>query len=464
MKLVLILLGLIFSSISYAQNESLRMAMQKMEKDEQFRFASIGLVVKDATTGEMVFEKNGHVGLIPASSLKVLTSASAFELLGSDFRFYTLLSIAASTDNVARTLVIEGFGDPSLGSGKREDINARTVFKNILEALKKENISSLPGGIFLKDMNFGYQPTPPGWVWEDLGNYYGAGCWGINWKENFYEIDIRPGSRDGMPTSVAAVRPVWMTPFITNLVKTGKAGIGDKSVVYSSPYQQEVFITGEVASDKVINVKAAMSSPALFMGRELKLFLEANGIEVGEVEVSSALLRKKKRISIKEQKIIDTLWSPKVKELDKWFMDKSINLYGEAFVNAFALKQGKEVTTQNGVNEEVLLWQKAGIAPDAINISDGSGLSPSNRITPAALVQVLQFAKLRNWYVDFYEALPEMNGMKLKSGYMRGVRSYTGVVTAKSGRQYFVAFIVNNFSGSATSVRQKMWSLLDNLK
>ena len=94
---------------------------------------------------------------------------------------------------------------------------------------------------------------------------------------------------------------------------------------------------------------------------------------------------------------------------------------------------------------------------------DGSGLSPANRVTAKTLIAVMEYAQTQPWFNSFYNSLPEMNGMKLKSGYMSGVRSYTGMVTSRSGRKFWVAFIINNFDGSATTVRQKMWKVLDDL-
>lgn len=57
-----------------------------------------------------------------------------------------------------------------------------------------------------------------------------------------------------------------------------------------------------------------------------------------------------------------------------------------------------------------------------------------------------------------------MNGIKMKDGYISGVRSYTGYVKSKSGTDYTFAFIVNNFDGSPATVREKIWKVLDELK
>ena len=76
----------------------------------------------------------------------------------------------------------------------------------------------------------------------------------------------------------------------------------------------------------------------------------------------------------------------------------------------------------------------------------------------------MEYAKKQSWFPSFYNALPEINGIKMKSGSIGGVVSYTGFITSKRGVNYTFAFIVNNFECSANEVRKKMWALLDVLK
>ncbi len=90
---------------------------------------------------------------------------------------------------------------------------------------------------------------------------------------------------------------------------------------------------------------------------------------------------------------------------------------------------------------------------------DGSGLSPGNRITPAALVKVMQYARSKPWFSSFYNALRVINGIKMKSGSIGGARSFTGYVG-----NYTFAIVINNYNGSPGEMVRKMYSLLDILK
>ena len=155
----------------------------------------------------------------------------------------------------------------------------------------------------------------------------------------------------------------------------------------------------------------------------------------------------------------------KIKPFNQFqFLRKSINLYGEAFVKAIALKQVKIASTDSGMRVIRDFLNEHGIEKSSVKIIDGSGLSPSNRVTTTALVQLLLFAKDRPWFSSFCNALPEMNGIRMKDGYIGGVRAYTGFIKSRSGKEYSFSFIVNNFDGSPAAAREKMWAVLNLLK
>ena len=147
-----------------------------------------------------------------------------------------------------------------------------------------------------------------------------------------------------------------------------------------------------------------------------------------------------------------------------WLNRKSVNLYAEALLKTLAEKQEKVAGTTQGIAAMQRFWQSRGIAAAELRIYDGSGLSPLNRVTTAALVKVLQQARGRNWYPGFYHSLPSPNGQKLKSGSMAGVKGYCGYARDKAGNDYILAFLVNNYSGSPAAITQKMYKVLNALK
>jgi D-alanyl-D-alanine carboxypeptidase/D-alanyl-D-alanine-endopeptidase (penicillin-binding protein 4) len=126
-------------------------------------------------------------------------------------------------------------------------------------------------------------------------------------------------------------------------------------------------------------------------------------------------------------------------------------------------KFGKQGSTTEGVKIVQDFWKNQGIDQYALDMIDGSGLSPQNRITADDLVRVLLFAKKQPWFDDYFKGFPVINGIKMKSGSIKGVISYTGFISGKGGN-YVFAFIVNNYNDSGSQMRRKMWSLLDLLK
>jgi D-alanyl-D-alanine carboxypeptidase/D-alanyl-D-alanine-endopeptidase (penicillin-binding protein 4) len=109
-------------------------------------------------------------------------------------------------------------------------------------------------------------------------------------------------------------------------------------------------------------------------------------------------------------------------------------------------------------------WKQKGIDPLELNLYDGSGLSPLNRVTTHAQVEVLKYARKQSWFSYFYNALPEFNGMKMKSGTISDVKGFCGYQKAKDGKEYIFSFIVNNYSGMSLSLVNKMYKVLDFLK
>jgi D-alanyl-D-alanine carboxypeptidase/D-alanyl-D-alanine-endopeptidase (penicillin-binding protein 4) len=154
-----------------------------------------------------------------------------------------------------------------------------------------------------------------------------------------------------------------------------------------------------------------------------------------------------------------TNYSPPLDSINYWFLKKSINLYGEALVKTLGYEKRKMGSTDSGLAVIKAFWKSIGIDPASINISDGSGLSPQNRVTASALVRVMQYARARPWFRAFYNALPEINGIKMKSGTIGGAKSFTGYVG-----DYTFAIIVNNYNGSSTEMVRKLYKVLDVLK
>jgi serine-type D-Ala-D-Ala carboxypeptidase/endopeptidase (penicillin-binding protein 4) len=164
------------------------------------------------------------------------------------------------------------------------------------------------------------------------------------------------------------------------------------------------------------------------------------------------------------EKVIYKHQSPSLDSIAYWFLQKSINLYGEALIQSIALKQTGAASTPAGVKALLEFWRTRGIDEGAMHILDGSGLSPLNRVSSKALATALLYARKQPWYPAFYKALPTINGQHMKSGFIEGARSYAGYQHSKDGHDYVFAIIVNNYEGASSAINRKLWTFLDTLK
>lgn len=443
------LLGQSFSS-------KIENAFKNFERDDDLAHAIVGLKIIDAETSQTIFSKNPEVGLAPASCQKIVTAASSYLMLGKDFNYKTSLGYTGQLDNgtLQGNLEIIATGDPTFGSWRYKADTEDAILKDFQSALRDAGITEVNGDILLKTGPFQGESIPDGWIWQDIGNYYGAGAQSFNWRENQFDLYLNSGDNEGDDVAIGSSKP----PVIAGLklqsqAHAGKPGSGDNAYIYFPLTDTTGFLRGTIPPGKThFAVSGALPSPFLQFRQQ---FIAGNGVAIEGVPNTQ---------SDPEITTIFTHESPILDSIVYWFLQKSVNLYGEALMKTMGQFGSDCGSTDSGVAVVKRLWKNNGIDPYALNIIDGSGLSPGNRVTASALVSILGLAKKSDWYNGFYRALPEINGIKMKSGTIGGVLSYAGYVHSKAGRDYIFAFIINNYDGSAGAMRRKMWRFLDNLK
>ena len=469
MKKLILLFLIAQAHITMGQTIAVKLAnaIKQFEADGQVQHGIISLYVADVQTGKTVYEHNAQIGLAAASTQKLFTSAASFELLGSDYRYKTIVGYDGNIENgvLNGNLHINGSGDPTLGSWRWSDTKEEAVFKKIITALQQNNITKVTGNVYLNDSAFSIQPLPGGWIWDDIGNYYGAGSWAFNWHENQYDLQLQPGKKEGDTTQIVNMTPLLSEARLYNTITTGKKGSGDNAYIYLPPHSLMGFTQGTIPlqNDPFVISGAFADAPWQF-AEALKELLKKQKIQVAGHFRRYTAIRANNEKWPAMQRSLYTLLSPPMDSINYWFLRKSINLYGEALIKTLALEKNGYAETEKGVDLVRAFWKEQGIDKGAVNIIDGSGLSPQNRVTTNAEVKVLQYAKTRPWYKAFYNALPEYNGMKMKSGSIGGARAFAGYHTAKDGKQYVFSIIVNNYEGSSGDIVKKIYTVLDVLK
>ncbi len=452
--------------------EKLTTAWQNFMADGQLQYSTAGICVMDAQTGKIVFGRNENIGMAPASTQKIFTTVAAFEALGKDYRYQTHVGYAGNKTGrkLMGDLLLEGSGDPTLGSFRYAATKGNAQIATMANALKQNGIDTITGKIIELDKGFDLNPVPQDWMWGDMGNYYGAGHWALNWAENQYDIYLSSGA-SGSPTTLKKVdiESPEDIKFFHNEVTSGDANTGDETIIYTAPFSPVKIIQGQISSNKA-NFPPISGSFSLADRNALTVIkngLQRKGVIVlGNIQpVSNKLVEPDSMVNNAKPSIhLATITSPSLDSIVYWFLKKSINLYGEALLRTIGLEKEGFGSTDNGLKWVDSFYTANHIDVRAKHLRDGSGLSPTNRVTPTALVLALQLAKTKSWFPNFYDALPIYNGMKLKSGTIHRTKCYAGYHTSKDGRQYIVSIMVNNYNGETSTVVGKMFRVLDVLK
>ena len=407
--------------------------------------------------GNFIYEYQGNKGLSTASTQKIFTAAAALETLGKNYQYTTTTSYSGtiSSGNLSGNLYLKSNGDPTLGSWRYENYKPEDFKKKFLDALKDKNITKISGDLIVDDSYFDFQSTPGGWPWNDMGNYYGAGVFGVNWRENQFDMNMNGKEMKGFNVDLPNVK--WV-----NKVKT--AGSSDQSLVYTAPYSNVALINGTLPA-KSVTVSGAIPNPPLTLGNEIKIWLKESGIQFkGNVTTTSMLeINGEKILSAPQNNVILEYKSPTLDKIVYWFLRKSINFYGETLIKTLGKEKKNEGSFDAGISYLKEFWKSKGINSAMINFADGSGLSPQNYVSARAEVQSLLYSKKQDWFNEFVDGFPiQGNGMKMKSGTMKDTKSFAGYHTSKEGKKYVFAIIINNYQSS--NVSDALYKVLNVLK
>jgi D-alanyl-D-alanine carboxypeptidase, serine-type, PBP4 family len=449
-------------------NQRLATAFRAFESHESLANGIASLTVINANTGNIVFAKNERLGMAPASTLKTITSAAAYYTLGADHTFETTLSYAGQIDETGTLkgdIIIHGTGDPSLGSDRFPKTIDTLLLSTWRKAIAAAGIRKIEGAVISDDRLYNGQMTPPGWTWQDIGNYYGAGVSAVNWRENAVGVNFVPGSAPDMPTRIGNTTADISYLQLVNEVITGNRGTGDRVYGFSAPYSARIYLRGTYAIDLRKTIYVSLPDGAYDAAFQLHQALETHGITQTHPPTTAQMLLLAGSKVPSAGTVLHTHQSPSLGELVYWFNQKSINLYGEALLKAMGGRMAGKTETRDAAQQLQEFWSKRiGILAGELKVRDGSGLSPENRVTTHAMARILASIKKEPWFASFYESLPRYNNMKMKSGTIGGVLGYAGYHTSADGTPLVFALLVNNYHGPASPMRRRMFQLLDVLK
>ncbi len=451
------------SCAAQQQTSNIADAVNRFATDSCFKGATVGVVVADVATGKLLAVHNPHTALTPASCQKLITTATALELLGSDYQFKTTISINGSLQNgvIKGNLTIKGFGDPALESKYFK--TDKSFAARLTDILKLQHITKIEGRI-IANSNYFSAAIPRTWIWEDIGNYYGAVPHAINYRDNLYTLFFQSG-KTGRLTKITNVVPQNTGLNFENYVKSSVIN-KDLAYVFGGNTSSKRRIEGTIPQNRTdFKVKGALLHPEICLINDLRQELKKYHIAV-----------EGKRIAVKNKKILHTFYSPKLADIVKQTNQKSINLFADNLLFAIAKKQSGEAAWDMGCKAVLNYWASKGIDTKYVKLLDGSGLSRFNAVPADFLNKILCRMSANS---DFINSLPIAgksgtlkyfgrnssftSDFKAKTGSMSGVQTYAGYLKTRSDKIFAVTILINNYFCKSKKVKQKVEALIEEL-
>ena len=418
------------------------------------RNASVSAFVVNAATGQVVDEYNPDLVLAPASCTKLITTATALELLGPDFCFSTYLETDAPIvgGELRGNLYLRGTGDPTLGS---KDLGDRAFLRKWVNALRRQGITSIAGDI-VADLSFmDDEATNPAWLWEDMGNYYAPGISAIAYLDNTMVISLRSGA-EGHGVQVVSTNPVYPGLTFQNAIKAAPINYDD-AYVHGVPFSDVRYLRGRIPANRnTFGLKGDLPNPGYLLASHLRDALISGGIEVKGEAAYTFDSDTTKRALLHQHR------SEPLSEIVKVTNIDSNNLYAEQIFRYLGSRMSSPATIQSSLDVERSCWANRKVDLQTAIINDGCGLAPSNAVSARQFVGLLTHMRKSKSSEAFYESLPvsgESGTLKgvlvktplqgrvhAKSGTISHVRSYAGYIELENGETYTFAIIVNNAS------------------
>ncbi len=421
----------------------------RLLEDPALERAHVGLAVQVAETGEVLFENEAEKRFVPASNTKIVTGAVALDALGPDFRWTTrLVADGPVRDGVLEgDLWIVGVGDPVL---------ERSVVAAWPRLLREAGIRRVAGAVVGDDRAFEPWQWSEGWMWDDLYGGWAAGVSALQLHPNTVRARLAPAEALGEPARL--VLPEGTPPLpMRSRARTGAPGSEVRLRFLPPPEGGPVELVGWVpAGPDTVPLFLAAPHPTMFLLETLAEALAAAGIEVDEGV----------RRAVEGEAPSRPGWSaehrsPPLSEVLAEMMKPSDNQIAETLLRTVGREAGDGGSATDGlrvVEETLGAW---GIEPGAVALTDGSGLSRYNEVTPNAMVRLLR-SMWRHPQFDVFESsmpvagvdgtlrrrllgTPGARNVKAKTGSLSSVRALSGYLRDGAGETLVFSLLLNGY-------------------
>ena len=451
--------------------------------NEVFEDAYWGALVVDLTTGRTLYDRNAGRRFIPASNMKLVTTAAALDALGPDFRYQTRLYADGPIENgtLRGSLVVRGSGDPTFG-GRYTGGDLTLVLRNWADSLQAAGVRRITGSVVGDDDAFDDVSLGQGWSWDDLVWYYAAEISGLQLGEGTVQVKVH-GTTPGERARIT-VEPDNGYVRIINATTTTDGGSIREG--YSRNLGDNVFtVTSSVPAGQVEEEALSVVNPTEYFVRTFVSILEKRGIDVDGEAIDVDKWGQRPEYGGMRQ--LASHRSPQLASIVGETNTESNNLYAEHLLRTIGSEryEGDEYargSAQAGVAAAEPFLNRLGIDPASLTIADGSGLSAMNRLTPLATVTLLQGMKEHPsplvWDA-FYRSLAvggytgtikrryasgdARGNVRAKTGYISGARTLSGYVEAENGHMLAFSLMCNHYSTRTSRVNRAQDQIVEML-
>ena len=446
--------------------------------------AMVAVKVASLDTGRVLFEQNANKLVRPASNMKLYTVAAALDRLSPDFRFTTSVyspSKPDATGNISGDLTVYGRGDPSIAARFNNGDYYKAI-DDLATRISAAGVKRVEGDLIGDESYFTGPQYGSGWEWEDLTWYYGAEVSSLTINDNALDLFVKPGSQVGAPALVATgpLDPLLIT---VNRVVTAAKGTRRSLTIYRELGENTLELSGTIAlDDRGYTGGVAISHPAMLFVYLLRAALAQHGVMVtgktrtidGKPERSIVLRPANAAVPATEPPRVEitNMQSPPLGVVAAQTLKPSQNLYTELILRTLGRTAALSTPGTNpstsedaGIDVVKAFLRQAGLNPDALVLSDGSGLSRNDMVTAEATVQLLTFMSKHKYATIWRDALPiagvdgtlrnrmkgtvAENNLRAKTGSLSSAASLSGYVTSAAGENLVFSIIVNNYPPDA---------------
>jgi serine-type D-Ala-D-Ala carboxypeptidase/endopeptidase (penicillin-binding protein 4) len=443
--------------------------LKAIVSDPAIRPAKIGIVVESMTTGRSLFELNPDRLLVPASNMKLFTSAAALIILTPDFRYETRLITNGSVRSGVLTgdLIVEGSGDPTI-SGYFNDNDPVRVFKDWTKRLSGMGIKEIRGDLVIDNSAFPEGPYGNGWNMEDVNRCFCAPRDAFTFNNNCIQLEIIPPVQTGQGFQFV-MEPVSDYIRLVNKLNSRKVTGDDKvRLHYTDPRTLQVLGSKSPGSAATIHYMP-VRYPAQFGAFVFRETLASGGVLLkGNIlcsrncpDIADIAQRKKNG----QLQTLAVYQSVRLSEIIKVINKLSNNLYSEMLLFAIGRASGNTYSTGKAASIALGALERAGIDTSGAVMADGSGLSRQNLVTSRQLARLLNVMAGGPYSAYFSESLPIMSidgtlsrrlkgsrasGLiRAKTGTINGVRSLSGYMTTYADENLVFSIISNGHTSTA---------------